>query len=66
MNATGDRQLDRALADWCRACGGDPEGGSADAVLAERELEAAIKAHVATGSRDIEKKYENLMMQIGG
>lgn len=46
MSAFDNQALEAAIKRYVRACGGDPDGASAEAVLAEREVEQAIEAHL--------------------
>jgi hypothetical protein len=47
VSALDDAALLAALRRYVRACGGDPDGASLDAVAAERDIEEAIDAYEA-------------------
>lgn len=49
MSAFDNQALEAAIKRYVRACGGDPDGASAEAVLAEREVEQAIEKHAVSG-----------------
>jgi hypothetical protein len=50
VSAFDNQALEAAIKRYVRACGGDPDGASLDAVAAEREIEAALEEHAIGGS----------------